>query len=180
MIFGDPCRFAIWVEIVPEWSGDFKNGLFYFVINGNMYPGDIRVATLSSDLYEIIDDACALVSHPRNDSIFTLPAKDAFDRLYELAYPEPSGDNEYPDQVFDYCIATTNVSSFGGCFFAVADQDYLRIIGGGIEHLVKSPSEDVMCWESVNSPKIEDVTLLREEIDKIISDVKAYAYSVLM
>ncbi|WP_425262118.1 Imm42 family immunity protein [Phytopseudomonas flavescens] len=24
MVFGNPHRFAIWVEIVPEWSGSFK------------------------------------------------------------------------------------------------------------------------------------------------------------
>lgn len=179
MIFGDPCRFAIWVEIVPKWCGDFKNGLFYFIINGNMYPGDIRVATLSTDLYEVVDGGCALVSQPRNDSIFSLPTKCAFDRLYKLAYPEPSGDNEYPDQMFDYCITPANISGFGGCFFAVADQDCLRIVGGGVERLVKSPSEGVMCWESIDNPEIEDVTLSKVEINEIISGVKEYACSVL-
>lgn len=179
MIFGDPCRFAIWVEVVPEWSDEFKNGLFYFIINGNMYPGDIRVATLSADLCEVVDDGCALVSQPRNESIFSLPVKDAFESLYKLAYPEPSEGNEYPDQVFDYCITPANVSGFGGCFFAVADQDFLRIVGGEVERLVKSASEDVMCWENVDSPKLEDVILSREEINKIIFDVKEYACSVL-
>lgn len=141
MIFGDPCKFAIWVEVVPEWSGDFKNGLFYFIVNGNMYPEDIRVATLSADLCEVIDDDCALVSQPRNDGIFSLSTEDAFDDLYKLAYPESSGEDEYPDQIFDYCIAPANVRGFGGCFFAVADHDYLRIVGGRVERLVESTSE---------------------------------------
>lgn len=178
MIFGNPYRFAVWVEIIPEWSGDFKNGLFYLIVNGNMYPGDIRTATLSADLYELIEDGCALVSHPRNDDIFALPAKDAFDSLYKLAHPE-SLDDEYPDQVFDYCIASTNVSGFGGCFFAVADQDNLRIVGGAVERLVKSSTDDVGYWESVDDPKIEDVILSREEINKIVSGLKEYAHSFL-
>ena len=30
MIFGDPYRFAIWVELIPEWSETHKNGFFIF------------------------------------------------------------------------------------------------------------------------------------------------------
>jgi hypothetical protein len=58
-----------------------KNGLFYFIINGNFYPGDVRTSTLSSDLYEIIDSDCALISHPQNNAIFSLSTDDAFNRI---------------------------------------------------------------------------------------------------
>lgn len=40
MIFGNPYHFAIWTELVPQWSESYKNGLFHLVINGSLYPDD--------------------------------------------------------------------------------------------------------------------------------------------
>ncbi|WP_166873345.1 immunity 42 family protein [Enterobacter sp. Ap-1006] len=179
MIFGDPYRFAIWTEYVPQWGGAIKNGLFYLVINGNLYPGDVRTSTLFSDLYEIIANDCALISHPQNKDIFSLPTEDAFKNLFRLAYPEPSEEDEYPEQVFDYCITSPNVSEFGGCFFAVANDVSLRIIGGITEHLVKDESEGRNIWESIAKPLLEDVTISINEINEIMFNVKEYADSLL-
>lgn len=179
MIFGNPYRFAIWTDYVPQWGESYKNGLFYFIINGNFYPGDVRTSTLSSDLYEIIDSDCALMSHPQNNAIFSLSTDDAFNRLYDMAYPEPSEEDEYPEQIFDYCISPPNISSFGGYFFAVANDTSLRIIGGVVEHLVKYADEGKNVWENVNQPLIEDITISRDEINEIMAEVKEYASSLL-
>lgn len=175
MIFGDPYRFAIWAEYVSQWSDSYKNGLFYLIVNGNLYPADIRTSTLSADLYEITDEDCALVPFPENRDIFTLPTKEAFDTLFNLACPEPSDEDEYPDQVFDYCIKSSNVSSFGGCFFAVANDSSMRIIGGQTEHLIKDEGAEKNTWKYVANPIIEDVILPKDEIKEIIMQVKGYA-----
>ncbi|HGJ5875057.1 immunity 42 family protein [Arsenophonus apicola] len=177
MIFGDPHRFAIWVEYVPQWSDSYRNGLFCLIINGNMYPDNIRVSTLSVDLYEIIDNDCALVSQPKNESIFGLSKKDAFNRLFKLVYPEPSEEDEYPEQDFDYCVMSSNVSDSGCCFFVVADEYLVRIIGGKTEQLVES--EDGNYWEHIEQPIIEDVILSKDEINKIINDVRDYSLTTL-
>lgn len=179
MIFGDPYRFAVWVDHVPQWGEPYKNGLFYLVINGNLYPGDVRTSTLSTDLYEIIDNDCALMSRPRNDYIFQLSTEEAFKQLFDLAYPEPSEEDEYPEQVFDYCIPSSSVSSFGGYFFAVASDTSLRIIGGVTEHLVKDKNEDRNIWENINKPLLEDITIPKDEIIKIMTNVIEYADSLL-
>lgn len=117
MIFDNPYHFAIWKEFVPQQSESYKNGLFHFIINGNLYPDDIRTSTLSSDLNEITDNDCALISQPQNNEIFNLPTEIAFKCLFDLTYPESSEKDEYPEQIFDYCITSSNVSSRGGCFF---------------------------------------------------------------
>lgn len=179
MIFGNPYRFAVWTEYIPQWSESYKNGLFYLIINGNLYPGDIRTSTLSSDLYEIIDDDCALISHPENEAIFNLSTEDAFKHLFDLAYPESSEDNEYPDQLLDYCITCPNITDFGGCFFAVADKRSLRILGGVTEHLVKDESQERNIWQRIDKPLIEDITLPKDEIKKIMGNVREYAISLL-
>ncbi|HDS6853826.1 TPA: immunity 42 family protein [Enterobacter cancerogenus] len=179
MIFGDPYRFAIWTEYIPQWGETIKNGLFYLVINGTLYPGDVRTSTLLADLYEVIANDCALISHPQNKEIFSLPTEDAFNRLFYLTYPEPTEEDEYPEQVFDYCITSSNVSAFGGCFFAVANDTSLRIIGGTIQHIIKDESEERNIWEYIAKPLLEDVTISKQEIIKIMSNVKEYADSLL-
>lgn len=179
MIFGNPYNFAIWTEHVPQWGEHYKNGLFYLVINGNLYPGDVRTSTLSSDLYEIIDNDCALISQPQNEEIFSLSTENAFKCLFDLAYPEASEDNEYPVQKFDYCITSPNISSFGGYFFAVANDTSLRIIGGVTERLVKNGIEERNIWKKINKPLLEDIFISKNEINEIMVRVKEYADSLL-
>lgn len=179
MIFGDPYRFAIWVEYVPQWGDSYKNGLLYFVINGVLHPGDVRTSTLLSDLNEIIDEKCALIAHPKNEMIFNLTKKDAFNQLYTMAYPKSDEDDEYPEQVFDYSITPPNISEFGGCFFAVANDTSLRIIGGVTERLVKSTNEGENTWEYIPEPSLEDVTISINEINEIINSLREYVDSIL-
>lgn len=179
MIFGNPYHFAIWTEIVPQWSESYKNGLFHLVINGNLYPDDIRTSTLASDLYEITDSDCALISQPKNDEVFYLPTEIAFERLFALNYPEPSEQDQYPEQIFDYCITSSNISSRGGCFFAVSNDISLRIIGGTIQHLVKDVSNERNVWEYIEKPLLQDVTISKGELNEIMNNVKKYAGSIL-
>ncbi|WP_225760298.1 immunity 42 family protein [Leclercia sp. Marseille-Q4284] len=179
MIFGNPYHFAIWTELVPQWSESYKNGLFHLIINGNLYPDDIRTSTLSTDLYEITDSDCALISQPQNNEIFYLSTEIAFKRLYNLAYPEPSEQDEYPEQILDYCITSSNISSRGGCFFAVSDDISLRIIGGIIQHLVKDESEDKNVWEYIKKPLLQDITILKNDLNEIMMNVRKYTDSLL-
>lgn len=179
MIFGDPYRFAVWVEPVSQWSGSYTNGLFHLIINGNMYPSDIRTSTLSSDLREISDNDCALVSQPLNRDVFTLSTQEAFSRLFNLAYPESSELDEYPAQVFDYCIKSSNVSDFGACFFAVADEDSVRIIGGKTEQLVKAENDERNVWRKIDNPIIEDVIISKDDMNEIISSIRNFSEKLI-
>ena len=178
MVFGNPYHFAIWTDFVPQWSDLYKNGLFYLIINGKLYPDDIRTSTLSSDLYEITDSDCALISQPQNDEIFYLPTEVAFKRLFNLTYPKPTEQDEYPEQIFDYCITSSNISSRGGCFFAVSNDMSLRVIGGVIQQLVKDESEEKNIWKYIEEPFLQDITILKHDLNEIMSNVREYADSL--
>ncbi|MDI3438492.1 immunity 42 family protein [Erwinia sp. V90_4] len=178
MIFGNPYHFAIWTDFVPGWSELYKNGLFHLIINGKLYPDDIRTSTLSSDLYEITDSDCALISQPQNDEIFYLPTEIAFKRLFDLTYPDPSEQDEYPEQIFDHCITSSNISSCGGCFFAVSNDISLRVIGGVIQQLVKDESEEKNVWEYIKKPLLQDITILKHDLNEIMNNVREYADSL--
>ncbi|EKF62233.1 hypothetical protein B194_4823 [Serratia plymuthica A30] len=176
MIFGDPYRFAIWVECIPQWSESYKNGFFYFFVNGNMYPDDIRTSTLSVDFNDVMDGGNALVALPCNDEIFQASTSEAFNTLFKLAYPESTKDDEYPEQVFDFCASSTIVNESGAYFFAVSNKDLVRILGGKISKLVDRGDRNF--WEDIERPFIEDIVIPRDEINEIISRLKEYSESL--
>jgi len=177
MIFGDPYRFAIWVELIPEWSQTHKNGFFYFFVNGSMYPDDIRTSTLSVDFNDVIDERNALISLPYDDCFFKASANEAFQTIFKLAYPEPSQDDEYPEQVFDYFASPTIINDSGAHFFAIANEDSVRIIGGKISNLVDA--DDHRVWEDIRDPKIEDVVIHKNELNEILNGLRGYITSIL-
>lgn len=117
MIFVDPCRFGIWVECIPPWSQIYKNGFFYFFVNGNMYPSDIRTSTLDVDFNDITDGENALTSLPCDDGIFNASKEDAFNYLFRLAYPEATQEDECPVENFDFCASITIIKESGAYFF---------------------------------------------------------------
>lgn len=176
MIFGDPYRFAIWAEYIPQWGESIKNGFFYFFVNGNMYPNDIRTSTLFVDFYDIIDPENALVALPCDDKIFNASTDEAFDALFKMAYPQSTKDNEYPVQVFDFHASPTIINESGACFFAVSNKDFVRILGGKVSMLVDRDERHV--WENIEHPVIEDVIIEKSEINMIISKLKEYSSSL--
>lgn len=177
MIFGDPYRFAIWVERIPQWSDSYNNGFFYFFVNGNMYPEDIRTSTLDVDFYDITDKKNALIAQPSNDEIFNAPTNEAFGTLFKLTYPESTLDDEYPEQVLDFCASSTIINESGACFFAVSNESSVRIIGGKITKLVDGDNGNV--WENIECPLIEDIIIPRNEISEIITSLKKYSTYLL-
>ncbi len=176
MIFGDPYRFAIWIECIPQWSSSYKNGFFYFFVNGNMYPDDIRTSTLDVDINDIMDDNNAFIAFPYNDEIFNLPTNEAFSTLFNLAYPEPMDDNDYPVQEFKYCVSPTIINDSGAYFFAIFNVDSVRIIGGKTMQLIDN--ENGRCWAHIDMPQIEDVTIPKHEIREIILNLKKHSLSL--
>ncbi|OON40812.1 hypothetical protein BTJ39_06985 [Izhakiella australiensis] len=98
------------IKHIPQWRNFSKTGLFSFIVNANAYPDGIRLSTLFSERYDIVDNNCVLFSHSANIEMFNLPTADVFDVLCRLAHPQATEENAYPEQIFDYGITTPNVS----------------------------------------------------------------------
>lgn len=177
MLFGDPYRFAIWIEHVPQWGDSIKNGFFYFFLNGNMYPNDIRTSTLFVDYDDVIDSENALVAMPYDDKIFNAPTDEAFKSLYEMTYPQPTPEDEYPEGIYKFKASPTIISESGAYFFAVSDKDTVRILGGKVSELVDCGETRI--WQDIKHPVIEDIILEKKEINEIISRFSEYTASLL-
>lgn len=177
MIFGDPYRFAIWIEHIPHWGESIKNGFFYFFLNGNMYPDDIRTSTLFVDYIDVIDSGNALVALPFDEGIFNTPTEKAFKYLYEMANPQPTTEDEYPEGIGKFNVSPTIILESGACFFAVSNKDFVRILGGKVSELVDCGERRI--WQEINTPVLEDIILTKKEINEIISSFRQHTVSLL-
>lgn len=179
MVFGDPYRFAIWVDSVSEWGESFPNGLLYILINGKMFPDEIRTSTLSVDAFELINESNPLVSLPVNAEIFNLSASEAFISLMSLAYPEPLNDDDYPDQIFDYCINSSDVNLSGMRLFAVSDGLNTKIFGAKTDELLPVAGTERNEWKKIENVLVEETIISNNEIVKIINAFREYVATIL-
>lgn len=181
MFFGDPYRFAIFAECIPDWnppSGSFYNGLFYYSIDGNFFPQDLRTATLCVDVNTLLDPANALYTPPVNAEVFAMPAPDAFKYLYSLAWPESTAEEEYPEGDPVYRADTENISESGASVFAVSDGKMVRILAARTQRLVQKKDSDRYEWVDEKALNIAEITLASSEIAAILDKIKNY-YSSL-
>lgn len=177
MIFGDPYRFAIWIEHVPQWGDSIKNGFFYFFLNGSMYPNDIRTSTLFVDYDDVIHPENALIAMPQDDKIFNASTDKAFEYLYKMANPQPTPEDEYSEGIWKFNASPTIIQESGACFFAVSNKDLVRILGGKVSELVDQGERRI--WQDIKHPVIEDVTIEKSELNKIISSFREHTTSLL-
>ncbi|HAU5822527.1 TPA: hypothetical protein JD362_21620, partial [Citrobacter freundii] len=59
----------------------------------------------------------------------------------------------------------------------VSNKNFVRILGGKVSELVSHGERRV--WQDIKHPVIEDITIEKIEINKIISSFKEYTTSLL-
>lgn len=177
MIFGDPYKFAVLVEHIPEWSGHgFKNGLFHYFIDGEMFPDKIVTATLNVESV-FLDDGNSLVSFPENSELFEAPKDDAFKAMLAMISPELVDANaEVPEEFessYIYLAATPTSTDAGFYFFCVTYGDFVRIVGARI-HSKKQDMFGSWYWESEQVLHVQEVFLKKEQVREVIDQVINY------
>ncbi len=63
MLLGNPYKFAFLIERIPNWEKDsWKNGIMFVMINGDIYPKNVRTTTFNSEIPEILDSDSAFIN----------------------------------------------------------------------------------------------------------------------
>lgn len=160
MLFGDPDKFALVIEKVPEWSDDtFTNGLLYVFVNGEIFPKELRTATLSSILHMLMDSAFVNLTTDRR--LYSLPDKELFAKLRALRYPDWFGDGGDKDEDYRFDIDLYELSDAGYDIFAVSDGNGVRVLIGYWE--------DSERFELVNS-----VEMMLDEFARVSGELSEY------
>lgn len=135
MIVGDPYKFAIITEFIPNWNtnNSWRNGIILFSINGKLLCNEIRTSTLNVDLYEFINNIKRIETHfPINTLIYEMDKYSAFVEMYNISFPS---DINIPNN-YIYRISISELEDDDYYIFAVANKNKIRLLGGEL----KSPS----------------------------------------
>lgn len=75
--------------------------------------------------------------------------------------------------MFDFCASTTIINDSGAYFFAIANENSVRVVGGKITELVNG--DNGRTWVDIEQPNLEDITIPKNEISEIIAHIKKYS-----
>jgi hypothetical protein len=158
MIAGDPYKFAIITEFIPNWNlnNSWHNGVILFSINGNLLFNEIRTSTLDVDLYEFINNIKRLDADlPINTLIYEMEKYSAFIEMYNTSFPS---DINIPNN-YTYRISTSILEDDNYYIFAVASRNSIRILGAKL----KNPS--------MECDKIVEVTFSRSYLSHFLKEL---------
>ena len=119
MILGDPYKFAFLIERIPDWEkGSWKNVIMFVIINGDIYPKNVRITTFNSEIPEILDP----------DSAFINPIIDK--KLYEKSDSQivEFVDDEEKENYYRYFIPFHEINDSGYRFYIVSNNCNVKIL----------------------------------------------------
>ena len=175
MIFGNPYKFAILVEPIPNWSDEtFINGLVFYIVDGLMLPfhddGGVCNTTINSDLFAFKEQLTAWEKNPQNDEIFDMPKEKAFTNLLLQVWP-----NEVDESLIisdDFCedythyLTSTMMQDSGSYCFLVGKGSISRVLLGKWRHLIENINGQLE-WNKLEKPIINDVFLPHTELMEV-------------
>lgn len=123
MIIGNPYYFAVIFDVAESWNADrtFQNGILFLAVDSEIFPKEIRSATLSYEIPELTE---SLKNIPTDEKIFGMPAEKAYSEIYNIVFP----DNWDIDNDYSYMISTPSFSDNDYLVFAVSNGEKVRIL----------------------------------------------------
>ena len=107
MIFGDPYKFAIWIEEIDEWSSEnFSEGIFTFFVNGDMIPQELpNTSTFLPNSLRSIKQFISIIDGLECPNLFNLDCCNAYIFLNDAVhYRNVKLSEEESYSYWKYCI----------------------------------------------------------------------------
>lgn len=157
MIIGEPYKLGFIIERITEWEDEsYKNGIMFFMINGEIYPKDVRTATFNCELPELLDESSAMRTPVVNRELFQLESKALFGQLTDITY----GKNR--DALYDmrYLIPFHEITDAGYSIFIISNGKWIKLLAGR--------------WQSDEIVLENEIELPKDEYMKITDKLKKY------
>ena len=107
MIFGNPYKFAIWIEEIDEWSSEnFSEGIFTFFVNGDMIPQELpNISTFLPNSLRSIQHFISIIDDLECPNLFNLDYCNAYIFLNDAVhYRNMKLSEEESYSYWKYCI----------------------------------------------------------------------------
>ena len=167
MVIGDPYKFAVILDEVPQWNPDscaFRNGVLFYSFAGVLFPKDLLNATLSADLHDLLPRMRHI---PTDDGLFAGNKDEVFKLLCNLRFPHDWDQEE--DCRFD--LTPLSFSDQNHYVFAVKGRAGVRILANTIPYIPEKSTHDLSNLNTL------EALLSRQEYDDIITDLELWSGS---
>ena len=127
MVIGDPYKFGIIIERMEKLESDsFKNGIMFLLINGEVYPKDVRTTTFNCELAELLDENSAMRSPVKDKELYVLKSTELFEKLADFTYGKDR------DALYDtaYLLPFHEINDTGYSIFIISDGENIRLMVG--------------------------------------------------
>lgn len=180
MVIGDPYKFAVLVQNIPEWGSDsYRNGLFHLIVDGKMFPDELSTATLDVEFGEL-KNSHALISFPENREIFHKKKMDAFEIMLYLAYPNyRDGDGDGRQDLgndFRWKVSGPNAEDQGCHVFCVFCNDEARVLGAKVSDLI-ADKDGARYWVDIPNYDVFEAIVSTAAIKNIMQQLSDYDLS---
>ena len=168
MIIGDPFKFAIFVQRIPEWNYDhsFESGVIMLCIDGKLFPVDEVVnATLVVDVRWLKDN---LLNIGTSKDLYFAERKDAYKQIHEITYPSNWEEDESVMNDYHFLISPPSLSDIHCIIFAVRYEKMVRIMGAKLRYIIEEGRSDL------SNLDIYETYITEDELNDIISKLKIY------
>lgn len=150
MIFGDPTRFAVSIELNPDYGGAWLFGKLCYWINGQQF-GDWELGNSMRDALWSVTSIAKDNGRRENCKLFNLPMQQAFDRISATLHGELEQAHDELAESADYHDVVVRLDIFNHCRGYLIDcEKQARLIYRG------------------PSLKLQEVVLRRGEFDTAI------------
>lgn len=159
MVLGNPFKFAIIADVVKEWSDSFwRNGIFFFCIDGELFPKEIFNITYNSELRQLEEVFQKKLTQPAiNEKLFDMEKGKALVEMFKI-YPIEWNIDDFQY----YYISPITHSDFDYYTFKVSNGERIRIIASKVNYIESESEYDF------NNLEIHETFITNGELEEIL------------
>lgn len=125
MIVGNPHEFAIYFDVVDEWSSEtFKNGVFSYIIGGVFFPDNPINATIGTEFLFIKEFSDRIMMTKESSTILKMTTCELSNYLHHDTFEKHNGFNSNSK----YLISTQSMIDRNCFIYVVKSKIFSKII----------------------------------------------------
>jgi hypothetical protein len=160
MTIGNPYKFAILADDIKEWSDTcWRNGVFFFCIDGELFPKEILNVTFNSEVWQLTEIFQKILIKPFiNKKLFDMEKEKALVemfRIFPIEWNMDDDNNQY------YYISPQVLADFDYYTFMVSNGEQIRIMAAKVNFIKDEGEYDL------NNLEISEAFITNGELEEI-------------
>lgn len=156
MIIGNPYKFAFLIERIPKWENSWINGIMFVIVNGEIYPKEVRTTTFNSELSDVLSADSAFINPVNDKKLYDMRKFELLSYIADITYPQ----NDAALNDYRFLIPFHEINDSGYNFFILSNGENIKIFVGR--------------WNNENIKFVDKTIISMQEYNEIKSQINAF------